>query len=684
MGRLGIGFPAGRRRRAQSDGTVIATIQPGATWNGTPGSGFGTIPADPVRTTAKPGLQLLVPPRQRFTESLTVGVLAMANNQGSLLANLGLRHVRVHYEGGVHDIAAPSLHRFVDVNGVERAYFGWWITLEHNGSHGEAQVYFEAVPADPTMQNRVIGPFSFFPAAQMHDYQIEIAPSQPVLTNQRYQTITAAGNALRTLNAQHPRILITEPGSYDLTPINATYVGAGYCTIEASVPVTIAKASYVPASGSGATNGLLRLRYDGLWFRGANITFDFANVHYIYHESPANIQHVFEGVNFTDSNGRGALWLKGQKPTFYACRDNPYFLECSVSVVQNAFLNASLVRGCDYSDGAHDSFSYARCVVSNRVTGHHNADWRAPLDAMTVQYSGAAATATIELSGANDANNRVFTAKENGGTISTFTVRNTDADFNAGTNYDVADVVAWLNGLTGWHATLLDDTRRTTSLIHASAATLGGSFGAVDTKTAPVTFQTVFDVHGDMWAINNASSRNGIFYSNLMFGNDLPIMGFGASGSEDMFFVNNAAHTDESINPYFANQISQWNRPGSQIVVAHNSLANQKFLLRAGMGMTADAWSLVANNCMLGIEWDGSPAAALPIAGNHIHAGQPVPAGSVGTSSGGDQASLFADASTGDFTPAGSMLANRKPPVVKHDRTGRTRRSTSASAGSEA
>ncbi|TNE50386.1 MAG: hypothetical protein EP341_07675 [Sphingomonadales bacterium] len=675
MGRLGLGFPAGRRRQIASTDKQPAVIQPGADWDGSAASGFAAVPNDPVRLTAKPGLQLLVPPRQCFTQSLTIGVMAMANNGGTMIDNLGLSHVRVHYEGAVQDIGAPTLYRFNDTNGVERTYWGWWITLEHNGTHGEAHIYFEAVPLDPTMQNRVIGPFSFFPAAQQYDFEVEVAPSQPVIPNQRYTNIRDAGNAIRAQNSQHGRILVTESGTYDLTPILATYVCEGYCTIEATVPITIAKSAYVPGSSAAENNSLLRLKMDGLWFKGGNITIDMAETGVIYHEGPNNPQNVFDGVTITDSKGRGALWLKGQKPTPYICRDNPYFLECEVSFVQNAFNNASLVRGCSYSGGAQDAFSYARCIAFNTLIGHHNEDWRSQIDAMTVRYSGPAASATIEMSGGSDTNNRIITLREEGVAIASFTAKNTPSDFIADTNYEIADVVAWINGLPGWTATLLDDTRRATALSHDSASTLGNAFGPVDCKATDATLHTVFDPHGDVWAINLQSSENSLAFGNLIHGNNLPGIFFSYNSHSDLFFVNNALATDEAINPAYQNLFSQWGKPGSHVVIAHNSLANQKLLLRTSSGMTADPYCLLANNCMLGIDWDGQPDAALTISSNHLHQGATSPAGSIAASIGGDQYDLFQDAATGDFSPSGDLLANKKPPVVKRDATGRPRKS---------
>ena len=64
----------------------VQNLEPSAGWNGTAATGFGgaygAVPTDPTRTTAKPALRLLVPPGQRFTDTLVVGVAAAANNAG--------------------------------------------------------------------------------------------------------------------------------------------------------------------------------------------------------------------------------------------------------------------------------------------------------------------------------------------------------------------------------------------------------------------------------------------------------------------------------------------------------------------------------------------------------------------------------------------------------------------------
>lgn len=67
----------------------------------------------------------MVPPNQAFTDELLVGVYAAANNNGSLLDNMGIEKVVLHYEGATSEILSPSFATFADANGQPVTYFGW-------------------------------------------------------------------------------------------------------------------------------------------------------------------------------------------------------------------------------------------------------------------------------------------------------------------------------------------------------------------------------------------------------------------------------------------------------------------------------------------------------------------------------------------------------------------------------
>ena len=459
MGRLGLGFPAARRRGPGGPTPpppAPLSIAPAAGWTGVAGSGFASVPTDPVRTSAKPAMRPIVVHRQAFTDEILVGVYAGANNRGSMMGNMGLEKVRVRYEGNVIDIAQPGFETVVDANGQSRSYFGWWARLQHDGRNGVAHVYYEAIPSDATMQSRVIGPFRMLPSASMYDYDLEVAPSQPEIAGQRYQSERAAFNYLRAQSAQHPRIRIAEPGTYSIDgPVYKYTNGQGLCRIEASVPITIAK--------SEQSKDELRLYYDGLWFNGANITID---MRYIarFRLEPTDQGYWFDGVSIIHSGGRDEMWSSGQRPVPHIASENSHYTECDISGFHNQGGRVALARGCSYALGGADCFSNALCVVDCNFADWDSSNWSNEVPALAVQYTGAGGSATLELTNANEANGRTFTARVDGASVGTFTVKNDTGSAAAGTNYTVQNVADWLNGLAGWTASVLDDTRRATAL----------------------------------------------------------------------------------------------------------------------------------------------------------------------------------------------------------------------------
>ena len=273
MSRLGIGLSA-RHQRPQSVAMAAAALPlllPSAEWTGAPGSGFASVPADPVRTTAKPAIRLLVPPHQRFTDLLTVGVMAMANDQGTLIG--GIDRVRFHFEGRSLDVVAPRFHVIEDANGIARRYWGYWINLARpTGFAGEARLYVEAIPADATMQRRVIGPYNFLPRTTLYDGRVTVDPDAPAVPGSNYHTVGAAIGYHRASANDATLITVTKPLVEDIdntTTTGAVYVGKGYCTITATAPVVFAKSGF-----SGDVASQCRLGINRLHFKGRNITFD--------------------------------------------------------------------------------------------------------------------------------------------------------------------------------------------------------------------------------------------------------------------------------------------------------------------------------------------------------------------------------------------------------------------------
>lgn len=679
MARLGTGFPAGRKRGGPAGGQSPASLAPAAAWTGVAGTGFTQVPADPVRTTAKPVLRALFAPRQRYTDLLMVGVIAAANDGGSLMVNLGLDKVIAHYEGGSLDILEPSVQTITDANGVARQYVGWWVNLQHNGIHGKANLYFEAVPKDPAMQHRIIGPFTMHPAAQLYDYQLEIAPSQPVIVGQRYTSLEGVRSYLKGVLADTALVTITEPGDHNLHTgaFGGDWnrgAGAGWLTITATAPVRI----LTPLNANGLPQPM-RPKIEPICWRGQNVTFDMFQSSEYFMETAWLYANWFDGVRFTNSNGRNDLFRGRPRNELSALvRGQNYMTECSFDATWESGNAQALVRGCSFTGTWGDLVTGSQAIIDCTVSDHDGTWFRDPVAALSVQYTGAAAIATIRATGSSTS--KTWTLAEDGVDVSSLATLSTEAAFLANTVYTVENVAAWINARPGWSATVLDSSRAAYSL-GLSTGTPGAGFAALDAKTAPLTFHTAFDIHADIFqhVDNSLLSKENVAIWGIrgweLVAQDIFLAGLG--GMNDVLVANCAFH-----NKAADGQFSQMQRAHSHVMLVHNSWASQGVWMRGDLGYTADVYCLVANNTAPVIEWVGATDADLTIADNHLQSGATAPAGATGTTIGGDGASLFAGAAAGAFTPAGELLANLKAAALMWDRN-KTIRGSAAPAGSE-
>ncbi|MEL7444648.1 MAG: hypothetical protein AAGK02_02410 [Pseudomonadota bacterium] len=683
MGRLGIGCSIARRRpQAVSafEPASIMRLTPSEQWDGTAGSGFTALPLDPVRTIAKPACRLIVPPNQRFTDRLTMGVMAMANNSGSMFENFGLSHVRVHFEGATLDIAAPSQRTLTDANGIERKYVGWWVELtKPANSEGVAHLYFEAVPTNTSMQSRVIGPYSVFPSASLFDGELELAAGAIEVPGAVYNNWRSAASHIKAMAWDSARITVTEPGEYDIRTVAGGYDPASWIVTEASTPGVIFK----NMSGFVNDNSRMRPRVANLCWRGSNLTIDFDESVTYFVE---NGEYVWlDGCNVTNRSaaGKEQLFRGGPPNVPQRFREGTWFTEAICSQLHNPAHDAELVRGGTWTDTSADVFSEAKCVVFTQCHDHETYFFNTDRDALTVEYVGAASSATLESQ--DIGNHRMFTARVDGFVEGTFTVGFEDEDWlGIATDTDgylVSDVVNWLNTLPNWSATLLDDTFRGGQIsLPGEKAT---EFAPVDVKQAPVTFITVFDLHADWYQKRiNSDSENVILAFNTVINIAAQNIFTSPSGEgiRDFFVVGNAFYNrlDDTPNTASSQQKSQIGEADfSHYVWAHNTMASQEIVLDADNAIF-DQHCLIANNAVNAIRWrDDVPDTALTISNNHIVEGETAPPGSFGTSIGGNPTTLFADAPNGDFTPQGALLNAQTPATTAYDLTGKARGSMS-------
>lgn len=658
----------------------VAALEPSLDWDGTAASGFdgnfGVTPIDPARVTAKPVCRLLEVPGQAFTDELVVGVIAMANNGNTLLDNYGLEKVIVHYEGAQQNILSPSFRTFSDANGKTVTYLGWWVTLSHNGTNGRAHVYFEAVPADGTMQSRVIGPYNFLPRSSLYDLELEVAPSADVIAGERYQSLKSAVTFIKSSGAQHPRIILSETADYTVNYWVSPTTIEGWVTIEAADGVT---ATIRQAGNYSQADTTKMLANVATRFRGSNVVLDFVDT--IELDRGGHHEYWFDGCTITNSDGAYSLWRKQPRAFLgWLVDGSPWHTESIISNVLNPLDKVNLARGVVASDTREDFANGALCLVGCISDGHNNDDYRNYLPAMTVTYTGGATSATIESTSA-----KLFTLKEAGVSVGTFQLSNNAAAYTAGTNFSVSNLVDWINSHPDWSASLVDDTRAGVFLsLDGDKAT---AIEVQECKGAEVTLYTHFDLHGDFYQRQNGSNaENVVFYGNKATGAQFQALFAGSGGSmKDIAFINNAWHLTDT-SPYNAGaQSSPVSGQFSHVIVGHNSWVGQRVILNDAAYGTPGGYNLIANNVAREALWVGAPPqSGLVVSDNHVSGGASVPASpATGTTVGGDYTNLFQELASGNFNPAGSLLVSLAAPVVPFDLNG-TARAFAAAKGAVA
>lgn len=665
MARIGLGFPAGRRRTSgETTLQTNVTLAPGATWNGISGSGFSALPSDPPRTSAKPAIRIIVPPNQHFTDELWVGFAAWANDNGSMLANNGLKCVRVHFEGNELDLLHPSLRSFNDANGQVVAYRAWWVRLKRpQASAGEVHLYAEAIPADLSMQNRVVGPFHFTLTEQLHDFIASVDPDN--VGGSVYADINNALTAAALAGAQNPRILVKKTGVYSVAGavVGSPYFGSGYATIEADSGVT-ATIGY-----EGDQTGNMRSKYGRLRFRGAGIVFDMDSVEVLHAEPDSN--HWLDGCSFYRENGNQKLWNGTLPAVAFSVSNNAWFTEVDFNGVNSPLANANLARGCIARNCYNDFAAQPFCLIGNTVLAHDNSFFRSYLPALTLGYTGSgAATLSAVDGGSGLGKYRRFTFKVDGSVISTYDSLTLNTRGASGT-YTIGDLVSFINNeaaLSDWSAVLLDDTRYAGHL----GVSNGFGFPFADESVLPsgTTFETFIDLHSDFSQFPSfAGTENIIVEGNKAIDFDGQIIWVSSSGPvNDVFYVNNIFNAKDS-DP---NGFSQIGRTGekSHLVIAHNTLTQQLLTIR---DVELGTYSLLANNVAPDISDQVGSVEPGRIVDNHIYSSGSVISGSSGTVVTGDESTLFENAGAEDFNPAGELRSSTKRPIVRYDLSGTLR-----------
>ncbi|MDJ0641431.1 MAG: hypothetical protein QNJ15_01310 [Erythrobacter sp.] len=659
-------------------------LAPSASWTGIEGSGFSAIPVDPVRLTAKPALRLITPPKQHFTDTLDVGVFAAANDGGSLLDSLGLAGVTFHLEGNNVTLERPSLHSFVDVNGSLQTYFGWWVRLRKPPQEsGYAHLYIEATPRDATMQSRVIGPYLFAPQNELFDGQLSVAPTAPEVEGASYQSVVAAIEHAKAQSWENYLLTLAEPGKYDIGESTPTrWDQKGWCNISAGVPgCSIGKQGY----SNDAEAKIIPAR-SPIRLMGSDLTLDFRHVVEI---DSFDGNFWCDGISITSSDPRGRYeTLRGGPPDQFGWRidGNPYFTECEISELSGVCGQARLVRGCVLTNMTYDVFGDVTCAVFNRLTNHRGGYWYTDHPCVEISYSGAEGSATIQRDGSADAGIATWTASW-GTSIATFECGNREEYYlrTSGDGYTFQDLVDWVNGDLaaldgGWSATLTDTEFAD---IRCCAGSLpgakGAGFGPQDVASEPLTIAAMFDRHGDFYQHATGTLENAIIAFNsgvdvqaqLIFISPTEIGGDAAE--RDLMILGNAFYLRPGLDGYYdpeanSSQFGRTNLTASHVVIAHNTHANQRWLIRSdNPGFTTDPYCLFTNNVASAVVYAGPTLPNLTIDALHLHGSATKPSGATRVAFGGDETSLFVDPAAGDFTPAGALMSSGFAPTLPFD-----------------
>jgi hypothetical protein len=686
------------RRIEQSVFLPLPLLSPSAQWNGTVGSGFGTAnpaaPTDPTRTTAKPAVRLITPSHQWFTDTLDVGVAAMANENGMLTNAFGIANVKFYYEGNAVTVATPRWHLIKTERGP-RIYYGWWVRLKKViGTVGTGNLYVEATARDSTMQKRVLGPVPFSPRDTLYDAEIEINPDLSVITGQRYQSFAPAILWANQQNRHNPRFLVTKAGRYELQSTEISGVvnrwdNTGRYTIEATVPITLGRSAYVD-------DGAQIINAQRTWWRlkGTNITFDNRYGQSWAASGPAGTAQALmwlDGINLTNTSPDGKFELvRGMRWTEYGLpKRGSWYTEVEASEVYVPYRAASLVRGCSGIEISGDSISDSLCVVQSTFRANDSFEFNLDRAAFSMVYSGAEATATVSRSGGNlgSSNGGLWTVVI-GATTYTFDVGNGSNAYYLGPpavtyrgasglgGYWVSDVVDWLNTLPGVTATLSTELAATDRAAAAlsMAGLKGVGFTNVNFKTTPAQIVWNADEHGDWYQLNSSDLTNAIIAFNTAYDMDGQMIFLSPNPASrvihDVFFAGNTLAMKRELE---SNYFSQFGRANafSHVVIAANTLINQSFLIddRPGESTFTGGYNAIIGNVMRGLGWrvDGAGVTGLMIERNLFHAGA-IPPDTLYSLAAGDEDTLVEDFEAGDFTPLAALKAEGFDRIIPTDK----------------
>ncbi|MEO0420083.1 MAG: sialate O-acetylesterase [Pseudomonadota bacterium] len=655
--------------------SIFPTLVTGPSWDGTASSGFNSPPADPARMTAKPALRLIEPPHQFFTDTLTVGTAAMANNGGTLVD--GVEVVRFYFEGDTPlEVQTPSFRTLTREDGSTYECLGYWVDLKKPSStQGAAQLYIEAVPADASMQNRVIGPFLFYPSTVRHDFETTVGVAGD------HANFNAAKEAARNSGAANPLIELLDDGDYALTQGGPGYIPTGYLTVR---PAQGVSARFTLAAGNEA---VWDQNIGRLWLE--DIAIDLDTIAAIKTQGGAG--QVLKRCRAERAGGR-QLWFKNTPPDSYFVEGPAYLLECFTDGVYEVGDANALMRGTINERGFGDITSSCPATLYNTF---HDWDWLdiAPVDIprMTISYAGSGSSVTLsrsfQSSGPQTNRFRIFTLKVDGATALTFEAwqfwdRYDEPVTNDGgtpatvRGYEVQHFVDAINALPDFTATLHNND------VAARALNLQGSddnadFGDTEIISGTGSYELIADIDLHAGAISGNTGENRIhLFDQVTDFNDSLLWNYSQNpGYKDIVIagcvIGQGGDPVVGSNNLIADDYSH-------VVFVHNSVRGQNVFLGKSNGTTEwDSYCLFSNNASPTLG-DNSNTNSVQGANNHLAADTIVSPNFTGTIISGSTATWFPNAGQRDFTAAGELAENPKSPTMVYDLNGSVRANPSS------
>lgn len=641
-------------------------LSPSPDWDGTATSGFdgsyGATPSDPARTTAKPAAKVLEPAYQRFTDTLTIGLIAFAIDNGSLIN--GINYVRAHCEGNTVDIFEMSFRTLTREDGSTYECLGYWVDLARNSAiEGYANVWYEIVATDATMQKRVLGPFVYGLFDTEHDWSATVGA-----VGADYDDIRTALNAARSAAAAAPLIELIDSTDYDVGDVNPL-------SYTPTLATTIAAADGVkPRIVRPVDNvGEWRPRHLRMWIIG--VEFDLSTISQLRGET--NSIFFTKRCRFARPGGR-ALFFSGLTGPSYFTDNAPFQMENYYFGAYQIGNSSELMRGNTALELYGDFADRVQCAVHNIVDDLQDNNLAGTRDALTITYGGAGTayvSGTNGGSGADTFRDFEFWVDTGGGQVSvgSFAAWESWVHKDDGDNlYSMQDLVDYINTLPDWGATLLDGNLKA---YYATDPTNVGGFSGNDFPTpiaigAGLTLIASIGLHQDGLAHYPGSSNNVVLFANRITTGEGQLHYLAGSNNDATDFYSTGNLFEQIAGSNLVSNMDQFSSAASNVVILHNTWSRQ--VVEYDISASSDPYNTFSNNVADMIRGDAGVATG---DNNHVQSdGSGSPAtGFTNTVTAGTRATLYVDADNFDFTAAGELASNPKTSIARYDQAGERR-----------